>query len=323
MKKTFLPFFGLLSQAFADTAPLENPPSVMQQDPNPSSRFGTSDKANVFLQPEIIWMIPLQDDLCKNYKKTADETIVSFANPKFFPAMRITLGFNTPQDGWDTSLIYTAFNYKHNNGYKNDYYTYGDTTALFDGAISNKFIFNQGDVDLGRMMKISRKMNIRPHIGLRGLFLSQKQTIKGTLKDNSYALDTAKIQGTLAGLEGGFDILFKLSKSYSFYGSYIASSLVDGRKYKKSFQNGASPKSLSFMSKSQINYTSKIVYALDFMMGFRWDRNFNNDRFHFAFNLGYEHHNYINLNFSDPAVSNQFSNDFSMQGVAFGMRLDF
>lgn len=323
MKKIFFPFLSLLSSVFADNEPAYTPPVTKQVDPNPSSRFGTSDRANIFLQPEIIWMIPLQDTLCKYEETPTSQTTIKLADPKFFPAMRITLGFNTPQDGWDTSLIYTAFNYKHNNGYKNDAYLYADSITTLDGAISNKFIFNQGDIDLGRMMKISKKMHIRPHIGLRGLFLSQKQTIKGTLLNNEEALDTAKIQGTLAGLQGGLDLLFKLSKSYSFYGSYTASSLIDGRKYKQTIQAGQNEQTFNLSRKSQIDYTSKVIYALDFMMGFRWDRNFNNNRFHFAFNLGYEHHNYINLNFSEPIASNKFSSDFSMQGIAFGLRLDF
>jgi len=301
----------------------QTPMQAVSQDPNPSCRFGTKDRANIFVQGEMIWMLPLQDELAKYTQITPTDLEIKNCNSKFFPAIRMQLGFNTTQDGWDTSLIYTGFNYKHNNGYFNTAYPFNLTTTTLDGAISNKFIFNLGDIDLGRMMKISKKMCIRPHISLRGLFLSQKQTVKGSSSNSSALLDVAKIKGTLAGLAMGFDTLFKLSKSYSFYANFIGSSLVDGRKYLQKVYSGPTLDDLSISSEQKINYSSKIVYAYDFMMGFRWDRNFNDNRYHFAFNLGYEHHNYINLNYSTSEINQKFSSDFSLQGIAFGARFDF
>lgn len=181
--------------------------------------------------------------------------------------------------------------------------------------------YNQGDLDFGRMFAVSRKLNLRPHAGVRGIWMKQKSEAQGP-DTNS----TTSYKDYLVGAEAGCDSLWKLSKEFSAYANLGFSTLVLTQKISVDGIGGQQgPNTIN------TDRFSKIVTGLDFAIGFRWDRDFKDGEYHFGINAGYEHHSLTNLNdistsgvgyyLSGGSVS--FPNDYSWQAIALGFRFDF
>lgn len=336
--KKFLILSSLTTLSIFADAPQQTPTMPMQtsqQDPNPSARFGNKDKSGVFLTGEALWFKPIQK-IVKGVKYTdASATnvnsTVSYFNHKFAPGYRVALGYNTPYDGWDLLLSYTGFNYKHNNPYSYDI-TQAQPVAKDDiwdrsGKLKATYYYNLGDLDMGRMFKVSKHLNLRPHAGIRSLWLTQKL---------HYSFDTEpkyviqKQSGTLVGLVGGIDGLWKFAKEFSIYANFAVACLVNSQKfsYKTTSEDQNIPGSYRSVNNST-NYGTNVVTNLDTFIGLRWDRSFSNDDYHFGINLGYEIHDYINLNqevgsnFTETKTTYASGQDFAIQGVALGARFDF
>jgi Legionella pneumophila major outer membrane protein precursor len=324
--------------AFAAQAAPQAPQPPM--DPNPSARWGTNDKSNIFVTGEVVWFKPLQTQVAKNTTTDisgGDETyhLTMFKN-NFQPAARVALGYNTSYDGWDAVLTYTGLRYKHNNSFVSTAYTEGDTGEF--GSANYVIYYDQGDLDFGRMFKVSRKLKLRPHVGVRALWLTQKYSYNyedttGNAPTN-YS-DVLRTKSTLVGAEAGVDTAWMLSKEFCVYANLGFTTLVDSQKF---HATGKNTDTNELYAAAKTNYGTKIVNGLDFAIGLRWDRNFSNGDYHFGINLGYEHHSLININtynshdivlgtyeldmFDSYYLAMQ-DQDFSLQGIALGVRFDF
>jgi len=316
-------------------------PITSKSDPNPCARFGTCAKQNFYVTGEAIWFKPIQKlekSVC--YTPVVDNDALANSNTSFFkhkfsPGFRVSLGYNTPYDGWDLNLVYTGLNYKHNNSrniVKVDgaHPESGGSIMANEGALKVTYSYNLADLDLGRMFQVSQHLNLRPHFGLRSLWLNQKYsyTFIGLSLDSAYV----KQKGNLVGLEGGLDSVWKLSKEFSLYANLGLACLVNNQKY-KAFEKALSsdpyaPDSVTNVYNTS-NYGTNVIANLDLVIGFRWDRNFSDDEYHLGINLGYELHDYININQDQKTYFfyNQFiypnPTDFALQGIALGARFDF
>jgi hypothetical protein len=319
--KTLSLFLSLLSlQAFAAPAQkqMSTPaPQMMQQDPNPSARFGTADRGNLYVTGEVVWFKPLQTVVNRNNTtETSQAPILTTQSEGYFrhqftAGCRVALGYNTTFDGWDINAIYTGLNYSHNNSYQ--YSPAGTDADTNPGHIKMAYYFNQGDLDLGRMFKVSSKLRLRPHAGIRGLWISQNKIYNTASTSYAYYQKT-KAKSYMGGLEAGLDSLWNLSKEFAIYANVAFASLVNSQKFLE-----WETRDSALRNYSSTNYGSSIIADVDFFIGLRWDRNFDNDNYHFGINLGYEQHNYININ-NQP---NSFGSDFTLQGIALGARFDF
>lgn len=278
-------------------------------DPNPLDRFGTKASYNAYFTGEAVWFKPLNQEVTQ-----ASTTSEAFFDNNFQLGLRLTFGVNTNYDGWDTYASYTALRYSHTNPGFID-----QQNGQLDTAIKLNYDVNLADFDLGRMFKVSKKLSLRPHLGVRAFWLTQKEKLSFDLLSQNYK---KKISSTLAGLEGGIDTLWKFSKGFSLFGNLAFASLVNTQ---KTSNHGSS---YSFIRES----SSFIIPALDFCIGLRWDINFSNDMYHFAFISGYEQHVYFNINQNSDLVQNTGnlspymlleSPDFALQGLSVGVRFDF
>jgi hypothetical protein len=316
-------------------------PAPAQMDPNPSARWGTNDSGNFFVTGEAVWFKPLNDvttqtitesDSSVSYISGNTKSDVSAVTAKWAPAFRLAIGYNTSYDGWDSILTFTDFQYKHNSPYELKIPSPFSTSV--SGTTSVRYYYYQGDLDFGRMFKVSSKLRLRPHVGIRSIWLSQKTsryaegtTLSFQTESNGPYASTSKasLKGTLAGAEFGLDSVWMLSSEFSVYANATASTLVYGRKYHELNKFGTSVANIHnnnvvSYNRTNYHYTSKIVQGLDFAIGLRWDKNIYDGDYHIGINFGYEHHNLINLPIADqygPSV------DFTMQGLALGARFDF
>jgi Legionella pneumophila major outer membrane protein precursor len=302
--------------------------------PNPSDRFGTKDRTNVFITGDFLYFKPLTEELAKNtvYTYNTQETVTSsqkeFQNT-FQPGLRLSLGYNTNYDGWDLVLSYLGFNYKHSNSwlfYQNDD---GVEAENFPGKVTYKYNLNQGDLDLGRMFKISKHLSVRPHAGIRGLSLTQSGHIAsvGFNSDGDKSFDTAlKFQGVLIGVEMGLDALWKLSKTVSIFTNIVGAELSNSQNIKYYYEETSSSPQTDTSTSSK---NSRLVTAFDMAIGLRYDTMFSNDNYHFGLALGYEQHSFININtyqgtHRSTIITNLLNDsDFTFSGISLGARLDF
>lgn len=278
-------------------------------DPNPLDRFGTKASYNAYFTGEAVWFKPLNQEVTK-----VTPTSSAFFDNNFQLGLRLTFGVNTNYDGWDTYASYTALRYSHTNPGLID-----SQNGSFDTTIKLNYDVNLADFDLGRMFKVSKKLSLRPHLGVRAFWLTQKEKLSLALLSQNYK---KKINSTLVGLEGGIDTLWKFSKGFSLFGNLALASLVNTQK------TSHSDASYTY----QRNPSTFIIPALDFSLGLRWDINFSNDMYHFAFLACYEQHIYFNINQNSALLQNSSnlslyklleSPDFALQGLSVGIRFDF
>lgn len=318
MKNIFLSVIAvsLTMTAFAEETQMQQEaPMPAQMDPNPSARWGTKDRSNFFIQGEVLWIKPLGMNFSKTLRTNNHLSSASYFSNEFTTGERVGIGYNTCYDGWDAVLEYTGFNYHHNNA--GSAYRGGNVT----GTTAYTYYFNQGDLDFGRMMKISRKVKMRPHVGARVLWLNEKVSFNYTVP-TGYSYQ--KNKNTLGGLELGLDSVWMFAKEFGVYANLGLTTLVNQQK--SVFFNNASANidGPSFNT----NYGSKIVSGYDIKVGIRWDKNFSDDSYHFGINFGYEQHSLININnllgdFSDSVNHTLFDNDFTWQAISLGARFDF
>lgn len=307
----------LVSHTFADAGSSNDTCHAI----NPLARFGVKGSENLYFTGEAIWFKPAQMQLTSQRQITSSPFVIkeSYFEQKFAPGFRVSVGYNTPYNGWDLNVIYTRLEYKHNNHQDFSVPVELRSASEAPGTVTLKYNYNQGDLDMGRMFRVSRKLKIRPHFGIRALWLHQKReynTVYGSY--NYYSSD--KTKNTLVGLLAGADIHFCLSKEFTLYALAGGSTLVNSAK--RSFANYQNSIETTTVSDG---YKSRVIANLDLTMGLRWDRNFSDDRFHLGINLGWEQHNFVNINQRTPSPSNPnaFVYDFAWQGIALGARFDF
>lgn len=326
IKKLITLSLGLLSaQVFAGTTSTD-------QDPNPLARFGTDHKANVFLEGAAIWYKPLNDNfpsVTTIITASQDQQGYTVEHANFQPAYRVALGYNSAFDGWDLSLIYTNFNYEHRSPYR----LYTDNRGVVGRDISGHSTYtihmNLGDLDLGRMFKTSSHLNLRPHAGLRGLWLNrQNSSIYFNKQSQLNGSINYKLKDTLVGLEGGLDMLFKFSRMVSLFTNLGFSALVDSQKLSGATQRTIGSNALNTYNPDR---SSRIVTGIDLKIGLQFDANFKNDAYHLGINVAYEQMNYLNIqSAANPFVMHAALRDinirdsnFALQGISVGARFDF
>lgn len=102
-------------------------------------------------------------------------------HPDWDPGFRIGFGWNTNYDFWDVFLNYTW--YRNNssesrtstNGFIHLWPLSNATSGQFGTVTaSSRFMMNMGDLEVGRLMYVTKSIAIRPHWGAKGGTLHQK-----------------------------------------------------------------------------------------------------------------------------------------------------
>jgi hypothetical protein len=106
---------------------------------------------------------------------------VTRINPQWDPAFRVGLGWNTPYDFWDIFLNYTwVRNRIHQSksnalGFVSLWPVSTESTGTFSAvSAKSRFMLNIGDLEIGRLVYLTKSLAIRPHLGARGGTIHQK-----------------------------------------------------------------------------------------------------------------------------------------------------
>ena len=109
-------------------------------------------------------------------------------NPDWAPAFRAGIGWNTTHDFWDLLLNYTWYRNKVSKSRTsaNGYIPLWPVSAANTGEFVNvsarsRLQLNMGDLEVGRMIFLTKTVAIRPHLGAKGGTLYQRFKSKYTV----------------------------------------------------------------------------------------------------------------------------------------------
>lgn len=194
--------------------------------------------------------------------------------------------------------------------------------------------FNQIDLDLGRNFYISRRLMLRPYVGLKGMWLKQnlKVGFEGILtfgqptpffarSNMKNKIDSWAI-GMLSGVEGAWHF----TTNFSLIGNLGFAGLWQHFKISR-FDSEIVPLTAGSLNRNFINLSSnfnKFTPVIEWMLGFRWESWFGCDTYHLALDAGWEMQNWFSQNkFIRIAGSPKCDGDLAFQGLTVKCRFDF
>ncbi len=291
---------------------------------------------------------------------------------------RVGIGYHLPCDSWSVGLEYTHYRTDTHTNYAsaftdtlNGVNPIGIQGSIFSPAYSATFDssnvfsqtqvavdvdwriqFNQLDLDFNREFYVARWMTLKPHAGLRALFINQNYNINKrasgfdpfvaatSLNTNSVGQnrEIIKMDNDFkgVGLEGGLDMSFDLGCDLAFYGE-LGAGATFGRvrvTQRDNSTNQFGPTTLS--TTEQINYRvtdnyDTILCNADLAFGIRWRQRVNCDENVFTINFGYEEHIFFGYNrFRNllgpglqDVITNSPTGNLSFYGIVFAAAIDF
>jgi len=268
-------------------------------------------------------------------------------NFKWAWGFRAGIGANMSHGMWDTNLYYTWFHTSNSNSAA-DPHPFVDVILLESAVVQNAHIrwtlhFSMFDWELGGWYYLNDVLAIRPHVGLKGGWI--KQNVKVACSD-TIASATFPAGGTCSGRfrndfwgvgpSLGINTLWVLGSAgernqhrFSLFGDG-GGALMYGHfrvKYKALFAPTGFPVAGDILKGLDRNLA---VAMLQGMFGFAWDTDFNQNRNHFTFRLGYELQYWFRQNqlvkegstLVDGGIS-RLSDDLALQGITADFRFDF
>lgn len=256
---------------------------------------------------------------------------------------RIGLGGHLPVDNWDLMINWTRWhNSKTNNTYSHP--GAGNTVipilepeapggeSLLADAMTNsasnrwRLDFDMLDFELGRFFKISKKLDLRPHIGMEFARVNQHLGVNyNNVNDtkgghNTYFSGKNNFLGL--GPRLGIDTRFLLGYGLGFFGN-VAGSLLWGY---TSVNTSATQTPLSSLYSPISYYITNSVHGLrptaQLAIGFDWDKCFN-DSFYLSIGASYE----VQELWDQWHLANNYNTErtgnLSSQGLTVKVRMDF
>ena len=239
-------------------------------------------------------------------------------NSEYSNGFKAFVSYTTQDQLWSTSLTATHLSSDASLKASNDFSK--GKAFFFDGA---NFDFpkegsdidmrwnasiNYLDLDVERRLTFCDDLEITPHIGLRGQWISQKVKFTSlTSKINGVRFNNS-LNGI--GLEGGcwgsWNLPFGVSLIGHFGGALVYSTVRDAIKENHGELEMSAP---GYVSNAWIDSFVGIAYSRSF------------DCFSVNFHAGWEHHLVMNTNYF--SILNDGHGDMTMQGLTLGASVEF
>lgn len=321
---------------------------------NPSGRPQVRDGVDLFFTADCLLWQAHENGLGYAIKAEEDQPTASALYDSSVKNMdfnwnfgfRVGLGWNTPHDGWDVTTNWTWFQNKANRNLKagsddillpTNQFAAGSTAVGYKNSTAKwKLLLNMIDLEMGREFFVSKWMTLRPFIGLRNVWINQKDTITFNKAEPTGAQHASLTRGENnywgIGPRSGLNTQWGLGHGFSIFGN-AAFSLLYGFFDVEAYQNrtltsgGATN---TVVSNSDGIRVGRAISEL--ALGLRWDTMFASDCCHFGIQGGWEHLMFFGQNqfknFSGVAANNAgaaFANqgDLTIQGYTLSARLDF
>jgi len=264
-------------------------------------------------------------------------------NSKWEFGFKLGLGYNTTCDGWDLGLVWTHFSprsHTHVEAGVSDNQSLvtlwsafapaqGEVSFARDIEADWKVDLNFVDLELGRAYWTSKRLSLRPFIGLR--FLNLKQDYDLEHKGGSWSPRMAPTQDPFTGevslsndyqgigLHSGIDSSWNFDCGWALYGN-IAANVVYGSfnvTHKESNRLAISPYSKIEILDAKAHFRASRA-IVDLALGIQWSALFCECQYGVIARLGWENHLFLHQNqmwrvvvIGDTATQNRGQNIFS------------
>ncbi len=196
-----------------------------------------------------------------------------------------------------------------------------------------KLDFNVVDLELGRNFYISRRLTLRPHVGLKGEWQKQKLTVTFDRNLTTQGVITSTLQTKTMnnkfsnwgiGVRAGVDTAWHLARLFSIFGDVAITGLWEHFNAKR----------FDFLQFETTHQTSSNVHikndfftfapVFEWMLGLRFEWWTECNDFHFAFDAGWENQIWLFQNQFVRTYSTESDNStLGLQGLTIKARLDF
>ncbi|MBS0615309.1 MAG: hypothetical protein JSR58_02000 [Verrucomicrobia bacterium] len=306
---------------------------------NPPAHPVVKDGINLWIQADLLYMKPTEDGLA--YAFQATDTTEAFPpvhgkNAKYDwnYGLRVGAGYNLDHDGWDILANYTWFEDRTHRNVSGGIIFPTEVHPVNAGAATTqnakthlKLWLNILDIELGREFFVSKWLTLRPHIGVRSLWLCRHYNSEYSrlVNGSDYEVHMKnRFAGT--GLRGGLNTQWGLGSGWSLFGELDAALMYGKQRVRQGEELETGDVSRGSSSDRWMTLRSSIDLAL----GLRWDRLFCDDAYRIRFQLGWEDHIFFDMNQNYRFVSSVTKGVFagnrgnlSLNGVAFQARFDF
>jgi hypothetical protein len=229
---------------------------------------------------------------------------------EFNPGFKLGTGMDLYHDGWD---VYAEYTWVHQPDVKNSGtsstpgystliipYAEGIETGILSSvAITNttawrKSLFNILDGEVGRNFFISKRLTLRPSIGLKAASLFERSKISyiGNGPVNSSSITLRQNLSGL-GIRGGFDTMWHIIPSFGFYGNLALTALWGS--FHNTFINDSTINQ-NAISTSYYKNTQDIIPIVEVGLGLSYMVWFKENHYQFYTKAGWEEQIWIGYN---------------------------
>lgn len=274
------------------------------------------------------------------------------------PGFQLGAGMDFCHDGWDVFLNYTWFQSSHNTRSISidpagtpdivDAYWLVNQPFFITNLTSDPPILhfyenahakwglrlNVFDLELGRNCYLSRRMTLRPYVGLKGMWERQSyglnfNHISMTGVDTFTSIMYNKLSNWGIGVRTGFNTAWHFYDSFSLLGEFAITGLWEQFKTHRKDSMiqpvagfGSAPGTAVSVNNQYNFYTLKPV--LEWFLGFRWETWTCSNAYHFAIDAGWEQQLWFGQNqFLKIDALDADHGNLGLQGLTARFRFDF
>jgi hypothetical protein len=283
--------------------------------------------ADVYLTADFIWWKAQQDGVTFAYTgysgdQDVDTSKGSELEPhfKYEPGFKVGLGVLCGHDNWDIFAQYTWLNVpkhatKKSSDSDNLYSTLqnhhgSDEDALLSTTGEWGFKMNVLDLEMGRNFWISKRLTLRPHIGMKFSWLKQDWDVSSTdlhndeIGSHTHDFDLSEFG---VGVRGGVNTAFYLWNKWSIFGDLDVTALWNDFKSSRKDTH-----TLDDVTSTPLNihyHPFTVTTVLEMALGLRFETIFSKGRYMYMLQAGWEEQIWFNqgqfINLSSPnAIGN-------------------
>ncbi len=258
---------------------------------------------------------------------------------QFDPGFRLGLNYEMHCTGWDLDLNWSRLYSSHQQSTTNSGKTLfqywitpedHESGTITSASGESGVYFNELDFTIGRSLRFSKWMQLRPFFGIRQLWLDLKQKIQLTNSSNQQTTVQLKNDISHFGLLAGFGTEFNFGKGFGLYGDAGISAVYGSNQatYKSTEPFETNPQRADLSTDSNQEMTA----IMDLGCGLFWRDAFFDDRVGFEASIGYEMHllpnQYYNYRLAvvETGISNSFfktENSLSFHGLVLSFGVSF
>lgn len=261
--------------------------------------------------------------------------------PSWDPGFRVGAGWNSKYDFWDVMLGYTWYENTASerktstNGFIQLWPLSTATSGEFAVANANtRFMLNIGDLEVGRLVFLTKSLALRPHLGARGGTVHQKfqniftNPFAGEVHSQESFIGKNNYWGL--GPRFGFDGEWHLAKKFSFIGQISGALLYGQNNVSAIAQNINATTDAAGLTSNYSDEYYQLAPNLQIALGFQWQRCFWCETMFFKVSASWETNywwNQFNLpvglsgyNAPLPTVGNQ---PLTTEGLTINMEWGF